>query len=73
MSGLPDWRSAWGHTMADSVQDILHGYDREAVKAMDPDRLADMVLQDLGFRRTHRFPAEAKRALVQWCRGVVES
>ncbi len=71
MSGLPDWRSQVGHAFADAVQDTLHKYDREVMASIDPEVLAMAVMQDLGFAKAHRCP-EVKRAIVQWCRGVVE-
>ena len=70
---LPDWRSAWGHAMADAVADTLAKYDLEAMRQVDPALIASSVLMDLGFAKVHRLPKEARQALAQWCRGVVET
>lgn len=73
MFDLATARSVWGHSMADAVQDLLRGYHQDTLRVLPPEKVADMVLQDLGFSKLHRLPKEARLALVQWCRGVVES
>lgn len=69
---LPDWRSAVGHAFSDAVADTLRKYDAEEMRKVDPEVIANAVLQDLGFARIHRLPAPLKAAVVRWCRGVVE-
>lgn len=59
--------------MADAVADTLAKYDLEAMQQVDPNLIASSVLADLGFSKAHRLPKEARSALVQWCRGVVET
>lgn len=71
-SKLPDWRSQVGHAFADAVQDTLRKYDREVMDKTDPEVIAMAVMQDLGFSKAHRVP-EVQRAVVRWCRGVVET
>lgn len=68
---IPDYRSAVGHAMADAVQETLRKYDREVMDKTDPEVIAMAVMQDLGFSKAHRVP-EVQRAVVRWCRGVVE-
>lgn len=68
---IPDFRSAVGHAFANCVQDTLRKYQRPENASIDPEVLAMAVMQDLGFSKAHRVP-EVQRAVVQWCRGVVE-
>lgn len=73
MYDLATARSVFGHHMSDAVQDLLHGYHQDTLRVLGPEKVADMVLQDLGFSKLHRLPKEARLSLVQWCRGVVEN
>jgi hypothetical protein len=68
--GLPDWRSGWGHAMADAVQDQLRGYDLTA--APDAETLMATLCSDLGMCKAHRLPVPARVALLTWCRGALE-